>query len=95
MTSQILLVQNWRQDIVVNPVEFVVLCFALSVPALYISKFIERTVGERNIFVRILVNALVLSAIFMLLPADIVSRLLSTLPGALACALFFNTQRWT
>ncbi len=82
-------------NVTLNPVEFVVLCFALGVPAMYAGKFVERTVGERNVFTRILVNALVLSSVFMLLPGDIVSHLVSSLPGALACALFFNAQRWS
>ena len=78
-----------------DPVEFFVLCFALGVPAMYAGKFVERTVGDRTVLFRILVNALVLYAVFMLLPGNIVSRLISSMPGALACALFFNTQRWS
>ena len=85
---------GWAED-PVNPLEFVATCFALAVPAMYAGKFVDRTVGDRGLFVRIFVNSLVLYSVFMLLPWDIVSNFQSTLPGVLACAIYMNTQRWT
>jgi hypothetical protein len=55
---------------------------------------VERTVGSRGMAVRVLVNALVLWSVLALLPWSIVSHFQNTLPGVIACAAFFNSQRW-
>jgi len=77
-----------------NPFTFALTALAFGGSAYIMGRYVERTVGKRGIIPRILVNAAVLYAIFILLPMNIVWTTVNTLTGALACAVFFNTQKW-
>lgn len=74
-----------------NPFEYLVQVIALSIPAHALGRMVDRTVGPRNIAIRIGVNALALYCVSMLVPGGVD---VTTMPGLLAAFVFFNSQRW-
>lgn len=78
----------------VNPAAFFVKSVCLSVPAWVFGRAVDRTVGRRGMVVRIAVNAVFLWCLFALLPPGVADHVVISLPGAIAGAAFFNTQRW-
>ena len=55
---------------------------------------VDRTIGSRGMAVRLTVNGLLVYALFMLFPWRVMSHFQQTFPGVIACAAFFNSQRW-
>ncbi len=78
----------------IDPLRFVASAFALGIPAMYLGRFVERTVGKKGMLTRIGVNAVVLYVVYALVPWSVTSQVTNSLVGALACAIFFNSQKW-
>lgn len=73
---------------------FVFTSAMLGFPAWYLGRFVDRTVDKRGMLARIGVNTLVLWIVMILLPWEVTMNFQDTVPGAMACAIFFNSQRW-